>query len=118
MHTEYSPYAMLAEANRLITESTTNGNLPKNCEKQVISLLNTCESYPNMSSYQLSLAHKDLADLYNSLGITGSAIEHYEIALRMNPRIAVKKKNKTTKISADRRAFVLIRCKYYIRTGL
>ena len=97
MHTEYSPYAMLAEANRLITESTTNGNLPKNCEKQVISLLNTCESYPNMSSYQLSLAHKDLADLYNSLGLTGSAIEHYEIALRMNPRIAVKKKIKQLK---------------------
>lgn len=97
MHTEYSPYAILAEANRLITESTTNRNLPKDYEKQIISLLNTCESYPNMSSYQLSLAHRYLADLYNSLGIAGSAIDHYEIALRMNPKITVKKKLKQLK---------------------
>ncbi len=97
MHTEYSPYSLLAEANRLISESTKKGILPTNSEKQIILLLNAAESYPNMSTYQLSLAHKDLADLYSSLEITGSAIEHYEIALRMNPKIAVKKKLKHLK---------------------
>lgn len=97
MHTKYSPYDLLAEANRLISECVSKEILPKECEKQVVSLLNTAESNPNMSSYQLSLAHRDLADLYGSLGITGSALEHYEIALRMNPRIAVKKKMKQLK---------------------
>lgn len=97
MHTEYSPYSILAEANRLISESTKRGDFPPNYEKQIVSLLNAAESYPNMSTYQLSLAHKDLADLYCLLEITGSAIEHYEIALRMNPKIAVKKKLKQLK---------------------
>lgn len=97
MRTEYSPYSILAEANRLISESTKKGGFPPDYEKQIISLLNAAESYPNMSTYQLSLAHKDLADLYSSLEITGSAIEHYEIALRMNPKIAVKKKLKQLK---------------------
>lgn len=97
MHAQYSPYAMLAEANRLISECVSKAVLPKDCEMQIVSLLNNAESYPNMSSYQLSLAHRDLADLYSSLGITGSAMEHYEIALRMNPKIAVKKKLKQLK---------------------
>ncbi len=97
MRTEYSPYSLLAEANRLISESMENGSFLPNYEKQIISLLNASESYPNMSTYQLSLAHRDLADLYASLGITGSAIDHYEIALRMNPKIAVKKKLKQLK---------------------
>ena len=94
MRTEYSPYSILAEANRLISESTKEGGFPPDYEKQIVSLLNAAESYPNMSTYQLSLAHKDLADLYCSLEITGSAIEHYKIALRMNPKIAVKKRLK------------------------
>lgn len=97
MHAQYSPYAMLAEANRLISECVSKAVLPKDCEMQIVSLLNNAESYPNMSSYQLSLAHRDLADLYSSLGITGSAMEHYEIALQMNPKIAVKKKLKQLK---------------------
>lgn len=97
LSTEYSPYSILAEANRLISESIKRGDFQPDYEKQIVSLLNAAESYPNMSTYQLSLAHKDLADLYNSLEITGSALEHYEIALRMNPRIAVKKKLKQLK---------------------
>ncbi len=97
MRTEYSPYSLLAEANRLISESRKNEGFLPNYEKQIISLLNASESYPNMSTYQLSLAHKYLADLYASLEITGSAIDHYEIALQMNPKIAVKKKLKQLK---------------------
>lgn len=97
MRTVYSPYSILAEANRLISESSENGSFLPNCEKQIVSLLNASASYPNMSTYQLSLAHKDLADLYCSLEITGSAIDHYEIALQMNPKIAVKKKLKLLK---------------------
>lgn len=97
MRTEYSPYSILAEANRLISESTKKGGFPPDYEKQIVLLLNAAGLYPNMSTYQLSLAHKDLADLYSSLEITGSAIEHYEIALRMNPKIAVKKKLKQLK---------------------
>lgn len=97
MHTKYSPYAMLEEANRLISECVSKATLPKDREKQIVSLLNTAEACPNMSSYQLSLAHRDLADLYSSLGVTGSAMEHYEIALQMNPKIAVKKKLKQLK---------------------
>lgn len=97
MRTEYSPYSILAEANRLISESTKEGDFPPDYEKQIVSLLNAAGLYPNMSTYQLSHAHKDLADLYSSLEITGSAIDHYEIALRMNPKIAVKKKLKQLK---------------------
>lgn len=88
---KYSPYTIMAEADRLISECTAAGSLSESCEQQIVSLLNTAASYPNMSSYQLSLSHKSLADLYHSLGITGSAMEHYEIALQMNPRIPVKK---------------------------
>lgn len=97
MNTKYSPYRMLAEANTLISNCKKNKVMPCECEKQIISLLNTAESYPGMSTYQLSLSHKEMANLYNSLGISGSAIEHYEIALQMNQKISVKQKLKQLK---------------------
>lgn len=97
MHTGYSPYDMTAEANRIIEESMSSGSFPLDSEKQVLALLNVAQNYPHMFVYQLSLAHKSLANLYYSLGITGSAMEHYEIALEMNPKIAVKKKLKELK---------------------
>ena len=77
MHTGYSPYDMTAEANRIIEESMSSGSFPLDSEKQVLALLNVAQNYSHMSVYQLSLAHKSLANLYYSLGIKVSAMEHY-----------------------------------------
>ena len=85
-----SPYALCTEALRLIELHDSDEMTPEE-DKQVILLLNKSECYPNMSTYQLSLARKKLAEYYMAHGITGSALEQYQIALTENPRLPVKK---------------------------
>lgn len=92
MHTGYSPYDMVNESIRLISElSDTTQILPKT-ERQIILLLNKAETYSYMSTYQLANAHKVFADLYFEHGYTGSALQHYQIAQSLYPKIAIKRK--------------------------
>ncbi len=85
-----SPYALCYEALRLI-ELHSSDEMTTEEERQIILLLNKSECYPNMSTYQLSLARKKLAEYYMAHGITGSALDQYQIALTDNPRLPVKK---------------------------
>lgn len=85
-----SPYALCYEALRLI-ELHDSDEMTTEEEKQIILLLNKSELYPNMSTYQLSLVRKKLAEYYMTHGITGSALEQYQISLTENPRLPVKK---------------------------
>ena len=88
MRTGYSPYDLLEEANRLIEL------LPDLLiEEQIILLLNKAQSM-NVSTYQLSISHKKLADKYYELSIFGSSLIHYGIALELNNKISVKRKIK------------------------
>ncbi len=89
----HSPYLMCNEALRLIRlgESSIND---KKTEKQIILLLCNSEKNHKMSEYQLSLAHKELADLYYKCNIKGAALQHYEYALSLNKSISVKRKIK------------------------
>lgn len=109
MRTGYSPYDMCNEAVRLIEHSIGN-SLSKNLEKQIILLLNKAEEYDYMSKYQLSIAKKQFADMYYKHGITGNALDQYNSALLLNPKIAVKTKIKElSKIPKEQLVFSLDR---------
>lgn len=93
MHTGYSPYDMCYEATHLISCMSESG-LDRDTEKQIILLLNKADSYDYMSKYQMSLARKQLADMYFNYGITGNALEQYHAALELNSNISVKRRVK------------------------
>lgn len=88
---EYSPYDICNEANRLI-KVCSGKNFTKMDEPQIICLLNKADTYPDMSSYQLSQARKNFADLYFQKGITGNALAQYTFALNLNPKLSIKRR--------------------------
>ena len=85
------PYAILLEASIMMKEIEHIEDHPDE-ELQIVSLLNKAETYPWISKYQLSEGHRELADLYFSSEIFGSALDHYQIALRFNPKCPVKRR--------------------------
>lgn len=91
MQRGYSPYDMCSEAVRLINCCSTKDDL-ENYERQIICLLNKADTFPDMSKYQLAIAHKTLADMYFDLDIKGSALEHYEIGIDLYPKLSAKRK--------------------------
>lgn len=91
MRTEYSPYDMCNEAIRLINLCSENEFTP-DIECQIILLLNKADTYNHMSTYQISIARKKLAELYYNKGITGSALKQYALAIQANPNLAVKRR--------------------------
>lgn len=101
LQTGYSPYDMCNEAIRLINLCSENEFTP-DIECQIILLLNKSNSYSNMSTYQISMARKKLAELYYNKGITGSSLEQYTLAIQANPNIAVKRRiNELKKIPSS-----------------
>lgn len=97
----YSPYDMCNEAIRLINLCSENEFTP-DIECQIILLLNKAGTYSHMSTYQISMARKKLAELYYNKGITGSALEQYTIAIQANPNIGVKRRiNELKKIPSS-----------------
>ena len=85
------PYAMLLQASIMMKEIDHIEDHPDE-ELQIVSLLNKAETFPWISQYQLGEGHRELADLYYSSEIFGSALDHYQIALRFNPKCPVKRK--------------------------
>lgn len=85
-----SPYELNNEALRILNECPSD-KLSDYAEEQVLLLINRSSEYPNMSTYQLSLSRKKLAEYYMSLGITGSALEQYQMALSLNSHLPIKK---------------------------
>lgn len=84
-----SPYLLNDKLLEMITE--LNADFSVHLEKDVLILLNRIDSYPNMSTYQLSLSLKSLADCYLEHGITGNALELYKLGLQKNKNLPVKR---------------------------
>lgn len=84
-----NPYELNDKINELIDELECSYSL--DLEKEILSLLNRLDSYPDMSRYQLSLTRKRLADYYAKEGITGNALELYSLALADNKHLPVKR---------------------------
>ena len=93
MRTGYSPFDMCNEAVQIIA-SYKSGLMTAADERQVILLLNMADSYKEMSAYQMSIARKKFADYYYSNNFTGSALEQYQLAIEINPKLSVKKRLK------------------------
>lgn len=90
-HTDCSPYELLNIALNTI-DSIVDVTMQNDRLKLAIKYLKVAEETPNMSTYQLANAHKAFADLYFENGFTGSALQHYQLAQSLYPKIAVKRK--------------------------
>lgn len=87
-----SPYALIQEANDIMKKMILD--FPRNKEEKVLKLINSAETYPNMSSYQVMQARVMLIDLYISHKIYGNAYDLCNKALELNSKAPVKKKIK------------------------
>lgn len=92
MHTSVSPYVLIQEANDTMKKMILE--FPKKKETRVIQLINSAETYPNMSAYQIEQARIMLIDLYISHKIYGSAYDLCKIVQGLNPKASVKRKIK------------------------
>lgn len=91
-----SPYALIQEANDIMKKMILD--FPRNKEEKVLKLINAAETYPNMSSYQITQARIMLIDLYISHKIYGNAYDLCNSLLEFNPKAPVKKKVKQLEI--------------------
>lgn len=89
MYNSISPYRINDDANKLINSIKDEFSIDK--ERIIIILLNEIDSDFKMSRYQLSLSRKSFGDCYHKHGITQNAIEQYELGLKLNPKLPVKK---------------------------
>lgn len=87
-----SPYALINMAFEKM--KTMILDFPKKKELNVIKLINSAETYPNMSAYQVAQARIMLIDLYISHVIYGNAYDLCKIVLENNPKAPVKRKLK------------------------
>lgn len=101
-----SPYVLngqLLEKIKILDES-----YDISIEKEVLNLINLISDYPDMSTYQLSLSQKALAECYLRHGITGNALEFFEDGLTNNPNLPVKRQIRKLKdLSADELVYSL-----------
>lgn len=88
-HKPESPYILNEKLLKLIFSLKEDFNTT--LEKNVLSLMNKIDTYPNMSPYQFSLSQKELADCYLEHGITGNALELYKLGLKKNKNLPVKR---------------------------
>jgi len=89
---KHFPYQLISEARDKM--ATMILEMPRKKEQQVIKLINSAETYPNMSIYQITQARIMLIDLYISHSYYGSAYEHCLKALELNNKAAVRSKIK------------------------
>lgn len=90
MQTCITPYRLLHDAMALIEQLCTN--FDREVEEKAVVLINAAALHPSMSTYQLSMAHKALADCYFQHNFRGSALEHYQRGLSLNGSLAVKRR--------------------------
>ena len=94
-----SPYSLIREADDIMKRMILD--FPRNKEAKVLMLINSAETYPNMSSYQIMQSRITLVDLYISHGIYGNAYELCKTMLELNPNAPVKKKLKKLEALID-----------------
>lgn len=92
METNIRPYSLIQKANDIMQKMILN--FPRKKEEAVLKLINSAETYPNMSSYQIMQARIFLIDLYISHKLYGSAYDLCQKTLSINPKAPVKKKLK------------------------
>lgn len=87
-----SPYALIYEARQHMCKMILD--FPRCKEERVIKLLNSAETYPNMSRYQMAEARIMLLDLYISHEIFGNAYDLAKVTLAAYPSAPIKTRMK------------------------
>lgn len=92
MRSDYTPYEYVNKANELMKQMILD--FPRKKEEKVLLLINSAETYPNMSTYQIMQARIFLIDLYISHKIYGNAYDLCLKTLEAYPKASVKNKIK------------------------
>lgn len=86
-----SPYQLNTEINNLIDSMLKDSKKDIKLLEQIDQKLNIICKNEKISTYQLSLTFKNLADLYLSLKENDKALLYYKKGLEYNPKLPIKK---------------------------
>lgn len=90
--TDLSPYELLKKAQSCMNE--LKETYTEQEEKKAVGYLSLSGLNPNMSTYQLSNAYKELGQIYDRNELKQKALDAYREGLRLNPGLSVKKRIK------------------------
>lgn len=92
-----SPYQLMQQIT--IEMSELRRTFSKETEEKILKLINSSETYPNMSAYQIEQSRMQLLDIYLSNNIYGNAYDLCTLILSINPKAhVIKKLNKLEKM--------------------
>ena len=92
-HPDVTPYELNAIAQKYIHDVSRDG-YDERAFSTALNSIKKAESFPNMSTYQLSQTSQMLGELYEKICDYDKALEAYQKALELNPKAPVKKKIK------------------------
>lgn len=90
--TYLSPYELLKKAQSCMNE--LKETYTEQEEQKAVGYLSLSGLNPNMSTYQLSNAYKELGQIYDRNELKQKALDAYREGLRLNPGLSVKKRIK------------------------
>lgn len=90
--TDLSPYELLKKAQSCMNE--LKETYTEQEEQKAVGYLSLSGLNPNMSTYQLSNAYKELGQIYDRNELKQKALDAYREGLRLNPGLSVKKRIK------------------------
>lgn len=90
--TDLSPYELLKKAQSCMNE--LKEAYTEQEEQKAVGYLSLSGLNPNMSTYQLSNAYKELGQIYDRNELKQKALDAYREGLRLNPGLSVKKRIK------------------------
>ena len=90
--TDLSPYELLEKAQSCMNE--LKETYTEQEEKKAVGYLSLSGLNPNMSTYQLSNAYKELGQIYDRNELKQKALDAYREGLRLNSGLSVKKRIK------------------------
>lgn len=90
--TDLSPYELLEKAQSSMNE--LKETYTEQEEQKAVGYLSLSGLNPNMSTYQLSNAYKELGQIYDRNELKQKALDAYREGLRLNPGLSVKKRIK------------------------
>lgn len=88
--TDLSPYELLKKAQSCMNE--LKETYTEQEEQKAVGYLSLSGLNPNMSTYQLSNAYKELGQIYDRNELKQKALDAYREGLRLNPGLSVKKR--------------------------
>lgn len=83
-------YETLCKSIIMMKDANAVNKIPSPEERQAILLLDKASSCPDAPTVFIAYVHKLFADVYYLRNFFGSALQHYELAVKFDPALPIK----------------------------